>query len=471
MDQKAEKSEEQKGAIEMTGGVTEKIANFIVNTQYNSIPKEAIFVAKNAITDGLGVALAGTHESAGITITEFAKDMGETGKAMVIGQRFRTSPLLAALVNGTLMHALAFDDVATSWIGHPTAVILPAALAIGETSKASGKELLEAYLLGCEVAAKIGQIAAPRQYELNWHNTSTIGTVGAAAACAKILKSNEQETRMILGIAASEACGLRGNFGSMTKPLHAGLAARNGVMASMLAKRGFSANESIIESPAGFAGTFLGEKKFHLSQFDLGLGKPFDIISPGRTIKPYPCCRDIHSCIDAVIHLIKEYDISADNVAHIEYQAGEVAGVVLHSAPETGLQAKLSIEYCIAIGLLFGEVRLGHFTDEMILEPRVQSVMEKISSPGGEEIEPMSARVVIKLKDGKEYSHTIRKPKGDPENPISQQDLILKYKDCASRVLPDRVTEQSLRLLLNLESLKDLTDLTKIFICRRKFKT
>jgi 2-methylcitrate dehydratase PrpD len=454
----------------MKGGVTEEIANFIIKTEYSSIPKEAIFIAKNAIIDGLGVALAGTHESAGITITEFAKDMGETGNAMVIGQGFRTSPLLAALVNGTLMHALAFDDVATSWIGHPTAVILPAALAIGETYKASGKELLEAYLLGCEVAAKIGQIAAPRQYELNWHNTSTIGTVGAAAACAKILKSNVHETRMILGIAASEASGLRGNFGSMTKPLHAGLAARNGVMASMLAKRGFSANESIMESHSGFASAFLGEHDSHLSQFDLSLGEPFDIISPGRTIKPYSCCRDTHSCIDAVIYLIKEHDISADDVACIEYQAGEVAGVALHSAPETGLQAKLSMQYCIAIALLFGEVRFAHFTDQMVLEPKVQSLMKKITCRQGEEIEPMSARVMIKLKDGKKYSHTVRRPKGDPENPLSQTELIMKYKDCASRVLLAEDIEESLELLSNLEDLNDLSELTKILARLNKLK-
>lgn len=454
----------------MTAGMTEEIANFIIRTEYSEIPEEAVTIAKNSIMDGLGVALAGTHEPAGIIISEYSKDMGESGDAIVIGRRSRTSPLLAALVNGTLMHALAFDDVATSWIGHPTAVILPATLALAETYRASGKELLEAYLLGCEVAAKVGQIGASKQDEFSWHNTSTIGTLGAAAACAKILKATVQETRMILGIAASEASGLRGNFGSMTKPLHAGLAAKNGVMASLLAKRGFSANESIMESPSGFASTFLGEKETSLRQFGLMLGEPFDILSPGRTIKPYPCCRDTHSCIDAALYLVKKHNIIANDVSRVEYQAGEVAGAVLHSPPNTGLQAKLNMEYCISIAILFSEVRLAHFTNEMVLEPKVQSLMEKISHHQGEDIEPMSGKIMIKLKNGIEYSHTVQRPRGAPENPMSEEELFMKYKDCASRVISPKGVEESLKLLSNLEGLSDLTQLTKIYNCENKSK-
>jgi 2-methylcitrate dehydratase PrpD len=277
------------------------------------------------------------------------------------------------------------------------------------------------------------------------------------------------ETRVILGIAASEASGLRGNFGSMTKPLHAGLAARNGVMASMLAKRGFSANESIMEDHSGFASAH-GEHGSHLDGFDRSLGGPFDIISPGRTIKPYACCRDTHSCIDAAIYLIERYAISAEDVACIKYQVGEVAGVALHSPPETGLQAKLSVQYCIAIALLFGEVRLKHFADELVLEPKVQSLMKKICRQQGEEIEPMSGRIMIKLKNGVEYSHTVRRPKGDPENPLSQKELVMKYKDCASRVISPEAVEESLKLLSNLESLNDLTQLTKMLICENESK-
>lgn len=446
----------------MIGGITEQIADFIVKSEYSSIPKEAILIAKNSIIDGIGVALAGTQEPSGILISEYARDMGEMGGAVVIGRRFKTSPLLAALANGTLMHALAFDDVATSWLGHPTAVVLPAALAIGKMAKSSGRELLEAYLLGCEVAAKIGQVAAPRQHELSWHNTSTIGTIGSAAACAKILKSDVHETRMVLGIAASEASGLRGNFGSMTKPLHAGLAARNGVMAATLVKKGFWANESIIENPSGFAGAFLGEHEPYLSESDLGLGKPFDLISPGRTIKPYPCCRDTHGCIDASIGLVKESSISAEEISRVEYHSGEVAGVALHAPPTTGLQAKLSMQYCISVALLFGQIRLVHFSDEMILEPRIQSLMKKIDRSRHEEVDPLSARVTIHFRNGKEASRTVRKPKGDPENPLSQTELIMKYRDCASRVLSSRRIEESLKLLSNLESVNDLDELTNL---------
>ncbi len=440
----------------------EEVAHFLVETEYGDIPADAVHIAKNAIIDGLGVALAGTHEPAGLIVSEFAKEMREAGGATIIGQEFKTSALLAALANGTLMHALAFDDVATSWLGHPTAVILPATLAIGEIAKVSGEELLEAYLLGCEVAAKIGQIAAPRQHELSWHNTSTIGTMGAAAACAKILKLNPHETKMTLGIAASEAGGLKGNFGSMTKPLHAGLAARNGVMAAALAKRGFSANENVLENPLGFSFTFLGEHASPPSRSDLSLGNPFDLLSPGRTTKPYACCRDTHGCIDASLYLKKTYGISAEDVSSVKYQAGEAAGVAIHRPPRTGLEAKLSMQYCIAVALLFGEVRLAHFADAMIAEPELQSLMEKISGFECEGIDPLSASVTVTLKSGEEHGHTIRRPKGDPENPLSETELITKFKDCVSGVLSPQGIETSLDILLNLEKLNDVTELTHL---------
>ena len=438
------------------------MAHFIVETEYGNIPADAVSIAKNAIIDGLGVALAGTREPAGLIVSEFAKETGETGGATVIGQEFTTSALLAALANGTLMHALAFDDVATSWLGHPTAVILPAALAIGEIAKASGEELLKAYLLGCEVAAKIGQIAAPRQHELSWHNTSTIGTIGAAAACARLLKADVHQTKMVLGIAGSEASGLKGNFGSMTKPLHAGLAARNGVMAAMLAKKGFSANESILEKHLGFAFTFLGERGSQPSRSDLNLGKPFDLLSPGRTTKPYACCRDTHGCIDASLYLKKAYGISAEDVSSVEYQAGEAAGVAIHRPPLTGLEAKLSMQFCIAVALLFGEVRLVHFADAMIDEPAVQSLMMKIRGSERKGIDALSASVTVTLKSGEKHSHTVRRAKGDPENPLSQTELIMKFKDCVSGVLSPQGIENSLEILLSLEKLNHVTELTHV---------
>lgn len=180
-------------------------------------------------------------------------------------------------------------------------------------------------------------------------------------------------------------------------------------------------------------------------------------------MKPYPCCRDTHSCVDAILYLIKKYNIAAENVAWVECQAPEVGGnLLIYSSPKTALEGKLSMQYCMATALLFGEVRLSQFTDEMVAEPRVQSLMEKVSYSHVEDVEGGGGKVTIKLRDDKEYSHTVHRAKGDPENPMSQPELILKFKDCASKILPAEDIERALKLLLNLEYLNDLTKLTNI---------
>jgi 2-methylcitrate dehydratase PrpD len=443
--------------------ITEEIAAFIVETDYCQMSGEVVRVGRQAIADGLAVALAGCREPASMIIREYVREQGGRPESIVIGDGTRTSASLAALANGIAVHVLAFDDVSHSWLGHPAAVLVPAVLALGEKCRISGKAVLEAYILGCEVGAKIGRVVAAKQFERGWHVTSSLGSLASAVAAAKILRLDLNETRMAIGIAASEASGLRANFGSMTKALHPGLAARNGVVASILAKKGFSANENIVENDLGFIDTFAGGEEHNLVELSASLGAPFDLVSPGLTIKPYPCCRMTHSCIDAVLHLNKEHHFSVEDIARVEcITSGLAQQIATFRYPRTVTEAKLSMQYGIAMALLDGEVVLSQFTDTRIQDPKVQALMRKIEHVSGRDMVEENGEVIIKLQDGRECSHIVCRPKGDPMNPMSEKELLSKWQDCASLVLSPENVEKFLTLVLSFESLEDIMELAEV---------
>jgi len=442
-------------------GTTERIANFIVATGFEQIPREAVDFAKGAILDCLGVTLAGSQDSSGKIVTEYVKELGGNPEAGVIGGGFKTSAPQAALANGTMAHALDYDDVAISWVAHPTAALLPAVLALGERGKLCGREVLAGYIIGFEVGAKLGAGIGPGHYAWGWHATVTLGTMGAAAAAAKMLRLDAPQTRMALGIATSLAGGTRQNFGTMTKPFHAGSAARNGVVAALLAKRGFTADEAILENPMGFCKLFSGGGDFDIAKATQGLGDPFDIVTPGLSMKPYPCCRFTHRCLDAILYLIKEYRPRAEDVERVECKTAEfVPQVVIHPRPKSGLEGKFSMQYCMAIALLDGEVGLGQFTDEKVLDPRAQELLKRVEYVHPEGLTPLHPEAVtIKLKDGRELCHEVAIAKGDPGNPMGKEELAAKYRDCASFVLSAEGIQKSLDMVSHLEDLEDITEL------------
>ena len=442
-------------------GTTERIADFIVAIGFDQIPREAVDLAKGVILDCLGVTLAGSQDPSGRIVTECVKELGGNPEAAVIGGGFKTSAPQAALANGTMAHALDYDDIAISWVGHPTAVLLPAVLALGERGKLSGRAVLEGYIIGFEVGAKLGACIGLAHYAWGWHATVTLGTMGAAAAAAKMLRLDARQTRMALGIATSLAGGTRQNFGTMTKPFHAGSAARNGVLAALLAKRGFTADEAILENPMGFCKLFSGGGDFDIAKATQGLGDPFDIVTPGVSMKPYPCCRFTHRCVDAILYLIKEYRPRAEDVERVECKTAEfVPQVVIHPRPKSGLEGKFSMQYCMAIALLDGEVGLRQFTDEKVLDPRAQELLKRVEYVHPEGLTPLHPEAVtVKLKDGRELCHEVAIAKGDPGNPMGEEELAAKYRDCASFVLSPVDIQKSLDMMSHLEDLEDITEL------------
>jgi 2-methylcitrate dehydratase PrpD len=448
-------------------GATEELAKFVYELEFDRIPEEALLWAKDAILDCTGVALAGTQEEAGKIITNYVKEAGGRPEASVLGEDFKTSAANAALANGAMAHALDYDDyVLPNWTGHPTAPMLPAIFALGQRQRILGKEALQAYIVGFEVGGKIGAGLGRGHYELGWHPTAPLGTMGAAAACCKILKLDVAQTRVALGIAASEASGLRQNFGTMTKPLHAGLAARNGLMAALLAEKGFTADGSVLEGPFGFGKVFTAGGKYDPAEMSKGLGKPFLIVEHGVSIKPYPCCAEAHRCLDAMFHLIKEHNPRADDVASVECRTSDmVPRIMIRHRPKTAEEAKFSMEYCMAVAMLDRRAGLEQFTTERVVEPKAQELLTRVhyvhppEASGYLNMERYPEQVTIKLRDGTVYSHEVFESKGRPGNRMSKAELVAKYRECASGVISRGCIDRSLDMLQGLEKLGDIREL------------
>lgn len=451
-------------------GLTETLARFVAETRYDDIPDEARTLARQAILDTLGVALAGSREEVGRIVAELAAEAGGVPEAGVLGMPLRVPAAEAALVNGTFGHALDYDDVSLSMVGHPSVPLLPGLLALGEKLHASGRQLIEAFVLGFEVECKIGHGLGPSHYARGWHATSTLGSLGAAAACGRLIGLDVEGMRMALGIATSLASGSRQNFGSMTKPLHAGHAARNGLLAALLAGRGFTADRDILDSPLGFGSLFAPEGDWDPEVVVAHLADPWDIVSPGIIVKKYPCCFAAHCALDAVLEVMDGAPIAPQDVEQVEVSIPTgAAQPLIHSRPQTGLEGKFSLEYCLAAALLDGGVRLASFTDQAVQRPEAQALLRRVrpSQGPGEAHRVLGgyARVAVVLKDGTRLETQVDHPRGSPQAPLSREELAGKYRDCAAIALPEGAVEQSLRLLSDLESLDDVSELMGV-VCR-----
>jgi 2-methylcitrate dehydratase PrpD len=449
---------------------TEKVSNFIVETNYKHLPKEAIHIAKRAILDWIGVTIAGSNEPGPKILAEHVRRMGASAEAGVVCGGFQTSADLSAWVNGTASHALDYDDTFPNAVGynfHPTAPILPAVLALGEKMDVSGSDVLTAYIVGIEVQAQIGAAIGPANFRVGWHPTSVLGTMGAVTASANILKINAGQARMALGIASSLTGGLLQNFGTMTKPLHAGNSARNGVVAALLAQNGFTANENIIEGDFGFCSIFSGGKVKGIESNDQDLGKTWHIISPGMSLKPYPCCRSTHSSIDASLYLKNVIGVNAGQIVKIICKTSpDHLKLARFHRPKNAYEGKFSIPYCIATALRSGKVSLEDFTDEKVIDPKTQALLSKVDFEYPDEYikdtTSLTQEVVAKMSNGAEYFQKVEVPKGDPESPLTDEELSAKFIDCTRLTLSQTKIEKALEMVARLESLKNISQLMKL---------
>ena len=444
--------------------VGERLARFVAGTE--SVPEEAVARAKRAVLDTLGVALAGSREKSARVVADWLREQGGGGgEAVVLAQGFRAPAPDAALANGTAGHALDYDDVSLPMRGHPSVPLVPAVLALGEKAGAGGRDLLTAFVLGFEVETKLGRAIGEAHYALGWHATSTLGTLGAAAACARLLRLDAGRTQMALGIAASLAAGLQQNFGTMTKPLHAGWAARNGVVAAELAARGLTADPHALEGDSGLLRAMTGGGAVDLDPL-AALGDPYEITASGIGVKLYPCCYAIHRSLDAALDLRARHRIDPGSVARMRVEVSRGALLPLRGEPTaTGLEGKFSLEYCLAAALLDGGVGPASFTDEAVQRPAVRELMTKVEAREGAEAAAFPiggyAEVRVVLQDGGEHGLRVDTPRGDPSRPLSWDDLVGKFRECAGVVVPAETVEETVRLVERLEDLPDVGRLTE----------
>lgn len=446
--------------------ITETLAEFIVKTEFADLPDGAVIAAKRLWLDSVAVTMAGAIEPLGGAIAAHAREQGGPAQAVVIGHRFRTSAALAALANGTMAHALDYDDISVTWLGHPSGVVLPAVLALGTRLGISGRRALTAYVVGWEVGASVGRSIRHRVHEAGWHSTSVTGTIAAAAACASLAALNAGRTRIALGMAASMAAGMYANRGTDTKPLHAGNAARNGMMAVDLAARGLNATGEIFDGPGNFCQTLIGEDCDAGRMLD-GLGQEWDVISPGGTIKLHACCGASHYCIDALLELMREHRLQAEDVELIECHVPPmVPSILIYSSPNTGLEGKFSMQHSMAAALLYGKAGVAQFTDEAVRRPEVRAAAQKVRyvHPEGmidstAEIVAQAHRVVLRLRSGVVVERSCRFFRGRAENPLSRQELVDKFGDCAEPVMTRPQTERVIDVIDRLDSVADIAEL------------
>lgn len=441
----------------------DRLANFITQTHFETIPGPVIEKAKEGLIDFIGCTLAGAQNPAGRKVVEYVRLQGGNKEATVMGMGFKTSPPLAGLANGVMAHADDFDDISFSVPGHPSVPVLPAVLSIGEVKDISGRDLLTAYIIGFEVECKIGRSLAPYLYQRGWHATSVLGSLGAAAASSWVLNLDKDRVTYCLGIASSMASGLRANLGSMTKPLHIGLAAQHGIIAASLAERGLTASPQALEGKGGLFHVFTGSWDMSLG-IDY-LGNPFDFISPGITFKQYPSCAETHPALDGVIGLVNENRIEADDVLSIDCVITPMdQDVLVYHYPKNATEGKFSLEFCVAIGILEKKATLSQFIDEKVRDQKIVETMKKVRMEADPALSPdgytgAATVVSLKLKDGTILTRRVDQPKGNPENPLSREELLDKFRSCASLSMNRDSIKRVIEKVLNIEKLNSIRPL------------
>ena len=454
-------------------GLTQEVANFVAKTRYRDVPSAVVRLAHGFILDGLGVALAGSTDECSRIVQAHIRQMAGKGEATVLGTSLSAPAAKAALANGVAGHAMDYDDTQLSTskeavyglLTHPTTPVLAAALAISEKERISGQDFVLAYIMGVEVACRIADAINPRHYQDGFHSTATMGGLGAAMAAGKILGLKEEQLIRTLGIAASMASGLRENFGTMTKPLHAGRAAENGVTAVLLARAGFTSAANILEARRGFYNAMAGG--YDESKIAGRLGSPYFMQEPGISIKPYPSGSLSHPAQDLILDLVEQHDLYAKDIETIEVGSNSnVPNALIYPMPKTALEAKFSIPFCMAIAVLERKAGIAQFHDRKVRDKKVVEMMKRVTLYVDDELEALGydrvrSRVRVKLKNGEVIEGRYDVARGHPEKPMSWAELGEKFLDCASLVLPRKNADEAIQLVSRIEQLSSLSPLLR----------
>lgn len=452
------------------------VADFICNTTASDLPQNVVELGKKSILDGIGLALSGSVAKSGELVRRHLAELGlGEGPATVIGTNLRIAPRFAAFANGVGIHADDYDDTQLAvapdrvygLLTHPTAPALPAALAMGEAVGADGRSVMLAYHLGVEVECKIAEAINPRHYQTGFHATATCGTFAAAAASSRLMGLDAEAVTRALSIAGSQSAGLRENFGTMTKPFHAGRSSESGVAAAQFARHGWTATDKILEAPRGFFRAAGGG--YDANAIAGKLGEPWTFSDPGVSIKPHPSGSLTHPGMTEMLRLIREHGIRAENVKRVRVGTNSnMPNALIHHRPTNELQAKFSMEFCMAILLLEGRAGLNEFTDEVVMRPDVRAMIEKVDFVVDDEAESagyhlMTTIIDIELNDGRKVSGRADFGKGSPANPMSYDEVADKFRECAEFArFPRPRADEVVAMVRDLETIQSIDRLTSL---------
>jgi len=454
--------------------ITREISEFTASLRFEELPQEAVRIAKRCILDGLGVILAGSDQPCTAIIRRQSIQLGIQPEATLLGARgVRLAAPLAALVNGTAGHAMDWDDTQLSstpdrvfgLLTHPTIPPLAAALAAAEkVGGVSGHDFLTAFLAGFEVECKIAEAINPEHYNRGLHSSGTIGTLGAAMAAGKLLGLSNMQLRHALGAAASMAAGLRVSFGTMMKPVHVGRAAFNGLSAALWAADGFAASPDGLDGPWGFFQVTGGG--YDPQRIVGRLGRPYAIVDPGVSVKPYPCGSLTHPSMDAMLALVREENLQPDDIAEVVLYAGRnILKPIRYATARNELEAKFCMPFLLSTMIISRRAGVNEFTDAYVNSAPVKAMMGRIRTALDPAIEArgftqMLSRLEVNLTDGRKLVRgSAEAYRGGPGNPLSEKELQAKFADGAQKIFDAQQCGQVFRTIDGLERIKDLRDL------------
>lgn len=444
--------------------LTVDLARFVANLELGQIPAQGCDIARMGIADCFGVMVAGARDPAVALIDREFSGSGGSAVASLVPSGLQRTVDTAALVNGVAAHVLDYDDVTLD--GHPSAVLVPAILAQGEASGSSGAEMLAAYVAGYEVWAELLVREPTPLHRKGWHPTAVRGTVGAAAACAKLRRLDAQGITTAMAIAASMASGLVANFGTMTKSFQVGRAAQSGVLAAKLAQAGLTASPDALEHPSGLLAALSPEGKAELDRPFIAAQKEWHIVRQGLNIKRYPICYATHRSIDGALDLVTRHDLSPKAVDRILVSTGKTQLLMLrNSRPQTGLEAKFSMQLAMASALVARKVGLAELTDEFVLRPDVQAIFPRVdfetttATMEGSAFAPADAVEITTVGGETLKSGPIEYAKGSHQRPLSRDELWVKFADCLGAQFPDSQKTRAFENLMAIDRLNGTGDL------------
>lgn len=438
--------------------VTRKLASYVIQSEARAIPQDVRHEAHRALLNIVGCALGGCREPAvEIALRALAPYFGAP-RARALGRPERMDALHASLLNGLSSHVHDFDDTTPKNYMHPSSPVASALFAYAAEHPVPGGDFLHAFILGFEAACRVGNAVYPAHYDVGWHITGTAGTFGAAAAIGRLERLDVQRMIWALGLAATQAAGVREMFGSMGKAFHPGRAAQNGYAAALLARDGFTSGEHGIEGPRGFAP--VQASRYDFAKITEGLGRGFDLRE--NTYKPFPCGIVIHPTIDGCIQIHRERHIAPRDIAAVRLQ---VAPLVLdlcnQKAISKGLQGKFSVFHAAAIGLARGKAGLEEFSDATVNDPAVRYVRERVTATADPSVAEDAVRIEVEIDGGERIRKVVEHAVGNLARPMSDRELEAKFRDQAARVLPAGKADAVIALCWKLGELDDVRALVE----------